>query len=80
MFVGDHNIIKSLFLPRSYMCTHTHTRAHTLRLTHKDTYHSYEFGVLCGPSGLWMIPEVDISSHDTHQKINQLGICLDFPT
>lgn len=71
-FTGDHNIIKSLFLPLSYTCTHTHMRAHT--------YHPHECGVLCGPSGLWMIPEVDISSHDRHQRITQLRMCLDSPT
>ena len=47
---------------------------------HTCTYHPHEFGVLCGPSGLWMIPEVDISSHDRHRRITQLRLCLDSPT
>lgn len=27
-----------------------------------------------------MIPEVDISSHDRHQRIARLRMCLDLPT
>ena len=53
---------------------HAHIRTHT------HTHRPHEFGVLCGPSGLWMIPEVDISSHDRHRRITQLTVCLDSPT
>lgn len=68
----DQNIIRFLFLFFSNASTRTHAHTHT--------YHLHEFGVFCGPSGLWMIPEVDISSHDRHQRITQLRMCSDSPT
>lgn len=68
----DQNIIRFLFLFFSNASTRTHAHTHT--------YHLHEFGVFRGPSGLWMIPEVDISSHDRHQRITQLRMCSDSPT
>ena len=76
-FTCDHNIITSLFLP---LYTHTGFHTHTDTHTHTHTHRPYEFGLLCRPSGLWMIPEVDITSHDRHQRITQLRMCLDSPT
>lgn len=70
-----------IIIPSNLYCCpfiHVHTADFSLCLTH--TYHPHEFGVLCRPSGLWMIPEVDISSHDRNHRITQFTMCSHSPT